>query len=233
MLVNFLVPRKSISFYGCVVQMFFFACFGDAEFFILAAMAYDCYTAICNPLVYSTLMSWRVCISIVVLGYLAESMTLLLHVSFTFRLLYCALNVITFYVISHLSLLYHVQIPTSMSFCSLSCVAQFRLHFMVIVISYTCILITVLSIKFSGGRSRTFSTCASHLMAVTLFYGILLMYLCPTTTYSPEIDKVVSLFYTVLFPRLNPMIYSFRNKDVKNAIQKLFERRWILKWIRI
>lgn len=104
--------------------------------------------------------------------------------------------------------------------------------FVVIFISYICILLTVLSIKSSGARSKTFSTCASHLIAITLFYGTLLfMYLHPSISYSLDTDKVVAVFYTVVFPMFNPVIYNLRNKDVKNALRKLLDRNWTFKWI--
>ncbi|XP_008825826.1 olfactory receptor 5AS1-like [Nannospalax galili] len=232
MLVNFLASRKRISFYGCAVQMLFFACFADAECIILAAMAYDRYAAICNPLLYSTLMSRNICISMVVLAYFSGSMTSLVHVSLTFRLPYCASNVVNHFFCDIPPLLVlscantHINELLLFALCGTIQTSTF----MVVLVSYFCILVTVLSIKSSGGRSKTFSTCASHLTAVTLFYGTLLfMYLRPTTSYSPDTDKVVALFYTVIFPMLNPMIYSFRNKHVKNAFQKLLEQKGILK----
>ncbi|KAF7472178.1 olfactory receptor 5AS1-like [Marmota monax] len=228
MLVNFLASRKSISFYGCALQMFFFACFADAECLILAVMAYDRYAAICHPLLYPTLMSRRLCTSLVVLAYISGSMTSLVHVCLTVKLPFCGSN-----VINH----FFCDIPPLLALsCTDTHINELLLFilcggiqistFVVIFISYFCILLTVLSMKSSEGRSKAFSTCASHLIAVKLFYGTLLfMYLRPTTSYSPESDKVVAVFYTVVFPMFNPIIYSFRNKDVKNALKKLCEKR--------
>ncbi|VTJ90759.1 Hypothetical predicted protein [Marmota monax] len=228
MLVNFLASRKSISFYGCALQMFFFACFADAECLILAVMAYDRYAAICHPLLYPTLMSRRLCTSLVVLAYISGSMTSLVHVFLTVKLPFCGSN-----VINH----FFCDIPPLLALsCTDTHINELLLFilcggiqistFVVIFISYFCILLTVLSMKSSEGRSKAFSTCASHLIAVKLFYGTLLfMYLRPTTSYSPESDKVVAVFYTVVFPMFNPIIYSFRNKDVKNALKKLCEKR--------
>ncbi|XP_076784376.1 olfactory receptor 5AS1-like [Arvicanthis niloticus] len=228
MLVDVLASKKSISFYGCAIQMFFFACFADAECLILAAMAYDRYAAICNPLLYSTLVSRRVCFSLVVLAYFSGIVTSLVHVSLTFMLPYCRSNIVNHFFCDIPPLLAlscadtHINELLLFALCGTIQTSTF----MVILISYFCILITVLRIKSTGGRSKTFSTCASHLIAVTLFYGTLLfMYLRPTTSYSPDTDKVVALFYTVVFPMLNPIIYSFRNKDVKNALKKLFDRQ--------
>ncbi|XP_039708034.1 olfactory receptor 5AS1-like [Pteropus medius] len=229
MLVNFLTTRKSISPYGCALQMFFFCCFADAECLILAAMAYDRYAAICNPLLYPTLMSRRVCICFIVLAYFSGSMTSMVHVCLTFRLPFCGSNIINHFFCDIPPLLALSCADTHINELLLFALCGFiqTSTFIVIFISYFGILITVLSIKSSGGRSKAFSTCASHLIAVTLFYGTLLfMYLRPATSYSPNTDKVVAVFYTVVFPMFNPIIYSLRNKDVKNALRKFLERNW-------
>ncbi|XP_011382897.1 olfactory receptor 5AS1-like [Pteropus vampyrus] len=229
MLVNFLTTRKSISPYGCALQMFFFCCFADAECLILAAMAYDRYAAICNALLYPTLMSRRVCICFIVLAYFSGSMTSMVHVCLTFRLPFCGSNIINHFFCDIPPLLALSCADTHINELLLFALCGFiqTSTFIVIFISYFGILITVLSIKSSGGRSKAFSTCASHLIAVTLFYGTLLfMYLRPATSYSPNTDKVVAVFYTVVFPMFNPIIYSLRNKDVKNALRKFLERNW-------
>ncbi|XP_037693989.1 olfactory receptor 5AS1-like [Choloepus didactylus] len=232
MLMNFLASKKNISPSGCALQMFFFACFADAECLILAAMAYDRYAAICNPLLYSTLMSRRACICSIVLAYFSGSMTSLLHVCFTFRLPFCGSNLVNHFFCDIPPILALSCADTYINELLLFVLCGFiqTTTFIFIFITYFCILITVLSIKSPGGRSKTFSTCASHLIAVTLFYGTLLfMYLRPMTSYSLNTDKVVALFYTVVFPMFNPIIYSFRNKDVKNALEKLLKRIWIFK----
>ncbi|XP_037674005.1 olfactory receptor 5AS1 [Choloepus didactylus] len=232
MLMNFLASKKSISPSGCALQMFFFACFADAECLILAAMAYDRYAAICNPLLYSTLMSRRVCICSIVLAYFSGTMTSLVHVCLTFRLPFCGSNLVNHFFCDIPPILALSCADTYINELLLFVLCGFiqTTTFIFIFITYFCILITVLSIKSPGGRRKTFSTCASHLIAVTLFYGTLLfMYLSPMTSYSLNTDKVVALFYTVVFPMFNPIIYSFRNKDVKNALEKLLERIWIFK----
>ncbi|KAM4848079.1 olfactory receptor 5AS1-like [Urocitellus parryii] len=228
MLVNFLASRKRISFYGCALQMFFFACFADAECLVLAAMAYDRYTAICHPLLYPMLMSQRLCTSLIVLAYISGSMTSLVHVCLIVKLPFCGSNVINHFFCDIPPLLALSCADTHINelLLFILCGGIQTSTFVVIFISYFCILLTVLSMKSSEGRNKVFSTCASHLVAVTLFYGTLLfMYLRPTTSYSPESDKVVAVFYTVVFPMFNPIIYSFRNKDVKNALKKLCEKR--------
>ncbi|XP_044538129.1 olfactory receptor 5AS1 [Gracilinanus agilis] len=227
MLADFLASRKNISLYGCALQMYFFACFADAECLILAAMAFDRYAAICNPLIYSTLMSRKVCVCFVVLAYVSGSMTSLVHVCLAFRLPFCRSHVINHFFCDIPPLLALSCASTSLNELLLFALCGFiqTTTFVIIFISYFCILITVLSIKSSGGRSKTFSTCASHLIAVALFYGTLLfMYLRPSNKYSPDTDKVVAVFYTVVFPMFNPIIYSLRNKDVKNALKKMLDR---------
>ncbi|XP_032269738.1 olfactory receptor 5AS1-like [Phoca vitulina] len=223
MLVNFLASRKSISSYGCAIQMFFFGCFADAECLILAAMACDRHAAICNPWLYATRMSR---------SYFSGSMTSLVHVCLTFRLPFCGSNIVNHFFCDIPPLLALSCADTHINELLLLALCGFiqTSTFVVIFISYFCILITVLSIKSSGGRSKTFSTCTSHLIAVMLFYGtFLFMYLRPTTSYSLDTDKVVAVFYTVVFPMFNPIIYSFRNKDVKNALKKLLERNQTFK----
>ncbi|XP_057585927.1 olfactory receptor 5AS1-like [Hippopotamus amphibius kiboko] len=224
MLVNFLASKKSISPYGCALQMFFFGCFADAECLMLAAMAYDCYAAVCNPLLYSTHMSRRVCICFIVLAYFSGSVTSMVHVCLTFRLPFCGSNIVNHFFCDIPPLLALSCTDTHINEILLFALCGFiqTSTFVVIFFSYFCILITVCSIKSSGGRRKTFSTCASHLIAISLFYGTLLfMYLRPIVSYSLDTDKVVAVLYTVVFPMLNPLIYSFRNKDVKNALKKL------------
>ncbi|KAK7801536.1 hypothetical protein U0070_003761 [Myodes glareolus] len=205
--------------------MFFFACFADAECLILAAMAYDRYAAICNPLLYSTLVSRRVCFSLVMLAYFSGSMTSLVHVSLTFMLPYCSSNIVNHFFCDIPPLLAlscadtHINELLLFALCGTIQMSTF----LVIVISYFCILITVLSIKSSGGRGKTFSTCASHLMAVTLFYGTLLfMYLRPTTSYSPDTDKVQEGEYP---NRLDPKIPVYAEEASPSVIVNDFSER--------
>ncbi|XP_036732956.2 olfactory receptor 5AS1-like [Manis pentadactyla] len=226
MLENFLASRNSISLRGCALQMFFFACFADAECLILAAMAYDRYAAICKPLLYPICMSRRVCVCFIVLAYFSGIMTSMVHVCLTFRLPFCGSNIVNHFFCDIPPLLTLSCADTHINELLLFALCGFiqTSTFVVIFISYFCILLTVLSIKSADGRGKTFFTCASHLTAVTLLYGALLFtYLRPSTSYSPDADKVVAVFYTVVFPMFNPMIYSFRNKDVKNALKKLVE----------
>uniref|UniRef100_A0A8B9MZT7 Olfactory receptor n=1 Tax=Accipiter nisus TaxID=211598 RepID=A0A8B9MZT7_9AVES len=227
MLVNLLAQRKTISLIGCATQMFLFAAFADAECLILAAMAYDRYVAVCHPLLYTAAMSRRVCASVVVGAYLSGGLTSLVHTSFTFTLLFCGSN-----VINH----FFCDIPPLLELsCSSTRVNEILLFtlcgfiqtstFLTIAVSYACILSTILRIRVAGSRHKAFYTCTSHLMAVGLFYGSLLFtYLQPSSSYSLDTDKVISAFYTVVFPMLNPLIYSLRNKEVKDALRRTVER---------
>lgn len=228
MLVNLLAQRKTISLIGCATQMFLFAAFADAECLILAAMAYDRYVAVCHPLLYTVAMSRRVCTSVVVGAYLSGGLTSLVHTSFTFTLLFCGSN-----VINH----FFCDIPPLLELsCSSTHVNEILLFtlcgfiqtstFLTIAVSYACILSTILRIRVAGSRHKAFYTCTSHLMAVGFFYGSLLFtYLQPSSSYSLDTDKVISAFYTVVFPMLNPLIYSLRNKEVKDALRRTVERR--------
>ena len=159
-------------------------------------------------------------------------MTSKVHVCLTFRLPYCGSNIINHFFCDIPPLLALSCTDTYINELLLFALCGFiqTSAFVVIFISYICILLTVLSIKSSGARIKMFSTCASHLIAITLFYGTLLfMYLHPSISYSLDTDIVVAVFYTVVFPMFNPVIYNFRNKDVKNALRKLLGINWTFK----
>ncbi|NXG89277.1 O5AS1 protein, partial [Stercorarius parasiticus] len=227
LLVNLLAQRKTISLIGCATQMFFFAAFADAECLILAAMAYDRYVAICHPLLYTVAMSRRVCTSMVAGAYLSGGLTSLVHTSFTFTLSFCGSNVINHFFCDIPPLLElscsktHVNEVLLFTLCGFIQTSTF----LTIVVSYACILSTVLRVHGADRRHRAFYTCTSHLTAVGLFYGSLLFaYLRHSSSYSLDTDKVISAFYTVVFPMLNPLIYSLRNKEVKDALRRTVER---------
>ncbi|XP_009956939.1 PREDICTED: olfactory receptor 5AS1-like [Leptosomus discolor] len=227
-LANLLAQRKTISLLGCATQMFLFAAFADAECLVLAAMAYDRYVAICHPLLYPVVMSRRVSTSMVAGAYLSGGLTSLVHTSFTFTLSFCGSNEINHFFCDIPPLL-----ELSCSNTRISKVLLFTLcgfiqtsTFLTITVSYACILCTVLRIHVGDSRHKAFYTCTSHLTAVGLFYGSLLFtYLRPSSSYSLDTDKVISAFYTVVFPMLNPLIYSLRNKEVKDALRRTVERR--------
>ncbi|ELK03408.1 Olfactory receptor 5AS1 [Pteropus alecto] len=227
MLVNFLTTRKSISPYGCALQMIFFCCFADAECLILAAMSYDRYAAICYPLLYPTLMSRRVCIYFIVSAYFSGSRTSMVHVCLTFRLPFCGSNIINHFIFSVIFHLFwradtHINELLLFALCSLALMhIKMRYTFCIIMISYIRIIIAIQRIRSAEGRRKAFSTCASHLTTVTLFYGsVTFSYMQPSSRYSLEQEKVSAVFYTLVIPMLNPLIYSLRNKDVKDAAKR-------------
>ncbi|XP_025868751.1 olfactory receptor 8J2-like [Vulpes vulpes] len=226
MLVNFLVSKKTISYYGCAAQLGGFLVFIVGEIFMLAAMAYDRYVAICNPLLYMVVVSPQICLLLVSLTYLYSLTTALTVSSCVFSVSYCSSNIIDHFYCDNVPLLAlscsDTYIPETVVFTS----AGTNLFFSMIIVltSYFHIVLAILRIHSSEGRRKAFSTCASHMMAVTVFYGTLLfMYLQPRTNHSLDTDKMASVFYTLVIPMLNPLIYSLRNKDVKDAFKRFLK----------
>ncbi|XP_011381803.2 olfactory receptor 491-like [Pteropus vampyrus] len=223
MLVNFLVERNPVSYHGCGMQLGSIAVFGAVECFLLAIMAYDRYVAICSPLLYSTYMSPRICILIVELSYLDGYVNAWKFTGCLMSLSFCGPNQVDHFFCDFSPLLKlscsdisFIEIIPSISSESIIVVTVF-----VISLSYICILITVLKMRSAEGRHKAFSTCTSHLTAVTLYYGtITFIYVMPKSSYSTDQNRVVSLFYTVVIPMLNPLIYSLRTRDVKEALRK-------------
>nr|XP_003421402.1 olfactory receptor 1013-like [Loxodonta africana] len=217
---------KSISFAGCVAQFFFSAGLGFSECYLLATMAYDRYVAISKPLLYSQTMSIWLCTFLVAASYLGGFINSYIITKRTFALNFCGDNVIDDFFCDLLPL---VKLA-----CGRKDGYQTLLYFLLdsnvimplvlILASYLFIITTILRIRSTQGHLKAFSTCSSHLISVTLYYGsILYIYRHPRSSYSVDRDKIVSTFYTVVFPTLNPMIYSLRNKDVKHALNKLFK----------
>ncbi|XP_036621098.1 olfactory receptor 1094-like [Trichosurus vulpecula] len=227
MLVNFLAEKKTISFSGCVVQLLLFVTFGTTECFLLAAMAYDRYIAICNPLLYTAIMSPRVYVPLIIGSYVCGLSHAILHTVATFSLSFCASNVIKHFFCDIPPLLAITCSDTHVNelllFVFVSSIEIFTI--LIVLVSYGFILAAILRIHSAEGRKKVFSTCGSHLTGVAIYHGtILFMYLRPTSSYSLSHDMVVSAFYTIVIPMLNPIIYSLRNKDVKEAVKKVLER---------
>ncbi|NP_001009111.1 olfactory receptor OR93Ch [Pan troglodytes] len=228
MLTDFFVKRKAISFLGCALQQWFFGFFVAAECFLLASMAYDRYVAICNPLLYSVAMSQRLCIQLVVGPYVIGLMNTMTHTTNAFRLPFCGPNVINHFFCDMSPLLSLVCADTRLNKLAVFIVAGAAGVFsgLTILISYIYILMAILRIRSADGRCKTFSTCSSHLTAVFILYGTLFfIYVRPSASFSLDLNKLVSVFYTAVIPMLNPLIYSLRNKEVKDAIHRTVTQR--------
>uniref|UniRef100_A0A8D1DXE6 Olfactory receptor n=1 Tax=Sus scrofa TaxID=9823 RepID=A0A8D1DXE6_PIG len=228
MLADFFVKRKAISFLGCALQQWFFGFFVAAECFLLASMAYDRYVAICNPLLYSVAMSQRLCIQLVVGPYIIGFVNTMTHTTNAFRLPFCGPNVINHFFCDMSPLLSLVCADTRITELVVFVVAGAVGVFsgLSILISYVYILVAILKIRSADGRCKAFSTCSSHLTAVSILYGTLFfIYVRPSASFSLDVNKVVSVFYTAVIPMLNPLIYSLRNKEVKDAIRRTVAKR--------
>ncbi|XP_069083582.1 olfactory receptor 5AU1-like [Pleurodeles waltl] len=222
---NLLVERKTISFAGCAAQLFSFAAFCTTEVYILAAMAFDRYIAICLPLLYATIMRKSFCHQLVAGSYAISFLQSLIVTVSIFRLEFCHSN-----LISH----FFCDVPPLLKLsCSDSTFIEILIYTLggfaemvslcVIIVSYVYIISTILKISSSEGRQKTFSTCASHFTVVSLFYGtVVFMYFRPAS-YSKGQERVVSVIYTMLIPMLNPLIYTLRNKEVKQALLKAIQ----------
>ncbi|XP_055403319.1 olfactory receptor 5T1-like [Bubalus kerabau] len=231
MLINFLSENKTISFLGCATQMFLFLTCGTTECFILATMAYDRYVAIYNPLLYLVTMSPRVYVPLIISCYVVGVLHATLHTVATFTLSFCASNEIR-----------HVfcDIPPLLAISSSDTRMNQLLVFyfagsieistiLIVLISYGFILLAILRMRSAEGRRKVFSTCGSHLSGVSIFHGtVLFMYVRPSSSYALGHDMIVSVFYTIIIPMLNPIIYSLRNKDVKEAMKKVFGKNWFI-----
>ncbi|XP_073206640.1 olfactory receptor 8U9-like [Lepidochelys kempii] len=227
MLLNFLAERKSISYTACAVQMYLSIAFGDVECLLLAVMAYDRYVAICNPLLYTVTMSRHLCKQLVAGVYAVGVVDSMINTCCTFRLSFCSSNIINHFFCDVLPLLAlscsDTRINEIVMFASMCCIQV--ISFVTVLLSYVYITSTILQIHSAEGRHKAFSTCSFHLTTVVLFYGTLLfMYLRPTSSYSTDTDKVASVFYTLVIPMLNPLIYSLRNTEVKDALRKAMNK---------
>ncbi|XP_015332711.1 olfactory receptor 8K3-like [Marmota marmota marmota] len=227
MLVNFVSDQNTISYYFCGTQLAFFLFFIGSELFILSAMAYDRYVAICNPLLYTVIMSQKVCHALVTIPYLYCSFVSLLVTLKIFTLPFCGYNIINHFYCDCVPLISLLCSDTLDVELIIMIFAAFDLisSLLFVLVSYLLILLAILRMKSAEGRRKAFSTCGSHLTAVTVFYGTLIfMYVQPKSSHSFDNDKMTSIFYTLIIPMLNPLIYSLRNKDVKHALQSTWKK---------
>uniref|UniRef100_A0A8D1N9M8 Olfactory receptor n=1 Tax=Sus scrofa TaxID=9823 RepID=A0A8D1N9M8_PIG len=228
MLAGFLARDRTISYSGCMTQLFFFCIFLISECYMLAAMAYDRYVAICSPLLYNVIMSPRICSLLVAAVFSVGITDALIHGGCILRLTFCGSNIIAHYFCDIVPLIKLSCSSTYIDELLVFAIGGFNMvaTSFTIIISYAFILSSILCIHSKAGRSKAFSTCSSHLTAVLIFYGSLMsMYLKPASSSSLTQEKVSSVFYTNVIPMLNPLIYSLRNKEVKNALMKLLRRK--------
>ncbi|XP_058383556.1 olfactory receptor 8K3-like [Diceros bicornis minor] len=228
MLVNIVVDQNTISYYFCAIQLAFFLMFIISEFFILSAMSYDCYVAICNPLLYPVIKSQRICQVLVAISYLYSTFVSLLVTVKIFKLSFCGYNVVHHFYCDCFPLLSLLCSNTHETEMIILILASFNLisSLLIVLVSYLFILVAILRMSSAEGRRKDFSTCGSHLTVVIVFYGALIfMYDQPKSSHSFDTDTVASIFYTLIIPMLNPLIYSLRNKDVKYALQRMWKKQ--------
>ncbi|XP_076971188.1 olfactory receptor 8K3-like [Tamandua tetradactyla] len=227
MLANFVMNENIISYHSCAIQLAFFLVFIVSEIFILSAMSYDRYVAICNPLLYSAIMSQRLCWVLVAIPYLYSTFVSLLITLKIFNLSFCGYNVVSHFFCDSLPLLSLLCSNTQEIELIILILAAFDLiaSLLIVLMSYLLILVAILRMHSAEGRHKAFSTCGSHLTVVVVFYGTLIfMYVQPQSSHSFDTDKVASIFYTLIIPMLNPLIYSLRSKDVKCALYKAWKK---------
>ncbi|XP_008825938.1 olfactory receptor 5D14 [Nannospalax galili] len=224
LLENLVLADKSILYFSCMLQYFLSCVAVVTESYLLAVMAYDRFVAICNPLLYTVAMSQRLCILLVTGSYLWGMFGPLVLLCYALQLKFSGFNIINHFFCEYTAV---IAVSSSNIFVPHMLLFGFATFnevstLLIILTSYVFIFVTVLKIKSASGRRKAFSTCASHLTAITIFHGtILSLYCVPNSKNSRQVVKVASVFYTVVNPMLNPLIYSLRNKDVKEAVWKL------------
>ncbi|XP_037700368.1 olfactory receptor 2B11-like [Choloepus didactylus] len=224
LLLNLWGPDKSISYGGCVAQFYMFHFLGATECILLAVMSLDRYIAICKPLRYPTIMHQRLCVLLVTIAWLSGLVNSLLHSSLTAQLPFCGNNKVDDFLCELPVMIKMSCVDTTFNVALLSIVGMFYslVPLSLILVSYGFILATVLRIRSSEGKKKTFNTCGSHVIVISLFYGpVISMYVQPSDTNSQDKNKFMSLFYSLVTPMLNPFIYTLRNKDMKGAMRRL------------
>ncbi|XP_020830176.2 olfactory receptor 5F1-like [Phascolarctos cinereus] len=230
MLADLLSKRKVISFTGCFLQMYVFIALSTTECILFGLMAYDRYVAICNPLLYPVIMSRTVCLKMATGAFTAGFLNSIIHTSYISSLSFCDSNVVHHFFCDSPPILKLSCSDTQMNETIIFICAGINMlgTFLIILTSYVCILFSILRLNSVEGRRKAFSTCASHITAIVIFYGtVIVTYLCPSSSYSPTQGKVISVFYTVVIPMLNPLIYSLRNEEVKRALKNAITRKRI------
>ncbi|XP_074049582.1 olfactory receptor 2A5-like [Macrotis lagotis] len=223
MLANFLNKNRTISFGPCITQTFLYMAFAHTECLILVVMSYDRYVAICHPLRYTIIMSWRLCINLAITSWIFGSLLALVHVLLLLRLPFCGPQEVNHFFCELLSLLKLACADIMLNQLVIFTASVFILvgPLLLVLVSYIHILRAILRIQSGEGRKKAFSTCSSHLCVVGLFFGsAIVMYMTPNSSHSEEQQKILSLFYSLFNPTLNPLIYSLRNSEVKGAMRR-------------
>ena len=224
MLVHFLAEHKGIPYVSCAAQLFFSLGLGGIEFVLLAVMAYDRYVAVCDPLRYSVIMHRGLCARLAVTSWVSGSVNSLVQTTITFQLPMCTNKYIDHISCEILAVVRLACVDTSSNEVAImvSSIVLLMTPFCLVLLSYIRIVSTNLKIQSTVGRKKAFHTCASHLIVVVLCYGMTIFtYIQPNSSPSVLQEKLISVFYALLMPVLNPMIYSLRNREVKGAWQKL------------
>ena len=228
MLITFISKNNIISYVGCMTQLYFLCFFAISEIYVLTSMAYDRYVAICNPLLYNVIMSPKVCTSLVLGSYSMAFSGAMAHTGNMLTLTFCDANIINHFFCDVLPLLQFSCTSTQVNELVIFIVVGINIIVpsLTIFVSYGLIFSSILHIKSREGRAKAFSTCSSHIIAVSLFFGsAAFVYLKPSSAGSKDEGKISSVFYTNTVPLLNPLIYSLRNKDIKLALKKILNRR--------
>ncbi|KAM5317680.1 olfactory receptor 5L1-like [Glossophaga mutica] len=224
LLANIINKDKAISFLGCMVQFYLFCAYGITEICLLAVMAYDRFVAICSPLLYMVTMSQKLRMVLVSSCYVCGTLSSLIHLCLALEIPSYRSNVINHFFCDLPPLLSLACSDVTVNKLLVYIGASFIeiLTIVIILTSYLFILITILRMRSAEGRCKAFSTCASHLTAIVVFHGTILFTYCrPSSGNNEDADKVATVFYTVVIPMLNPLIYSLRNKDVKEALRRV------------
>ncbi|CAO2631229.1 Olfactory receptor 2L13 [Lemmus lemmus] len=225
MAFNFLSGQKSITFLGCGVQSFFFLTMACSEGLLLASMAYDRFVAICHPLHYPTRMSKMMCLKMIIGSWILGSINSLAHTVYALHIPYCHSRSKIPHFFCDVPALLTLSCSDTLTFEKMiffCCVIMLIFPVTIIIASYTRVILAVIRMSSAESRHKAFATCSSHLVVVGMYYGAaMFIYMRPSSGRSPNQDKMVSAFYTILTPLLNPLIYSLRNREVARAFMKV------------
>ncbi|XP_075399351.1 olfactory receptor 2M2-like [Tenrec ecaudatus] len=232
MLTNFFSGASGISYIGCGTQVYFYFALGGSECVLLTLMAYDRYVAICNPLRYMLIMNPKVCLQMAIVSWVGGAINSVAHTTYTMHFPRCGSREIHHFFCELPSLLKLSCEDTSAyeKVVLVMGILFLLIPFALILTSYTLIFLSVLHMRSSKGRNKAFTTCSSHLMVVLLYFGpTMFIYMLPSSFRTSEQDQGLSVFYTILTPMLNPLIYSLRNKDVAEALKKILCKGFIIR----